>query len=141
MVSRLIALFLFLIAGAAYADDAPNIKQACQDLVAYQSNDDVEYKPGTDVDADGNPIAPADLDTGMEPLKIPETIHVAITVDQAQKLGLPANIPYRAEAMIGDVTVNKNGDVYFNGQRISQPQLQVLCKEENGKATSNSDQK
>ncbi len=134
MVARLFLALCVLLSFPALAEDVPNIKQACQDLVPYQPSDDVEYKPGVDVN--GNEVAPADLDSGVQPLKIPETMHLAITVDQAQKLGLPANIPYKAEAMIGDVTVNKNGDVYFNGQRISQPQLQVLCKE-----SSSSDQK
>lgn len=129
----LVLFFILALTGAAYADEPPKIESLCQDLVAYQPSDDVNYVPGADVDADGNPIAPADLDTGLEPIKLPENTRVVITVDQAQQLGLPVNPGFKSEAIIGDVTVNQNGDVTFNGQRISQPQLQVLCKDQDKK--------
>lgn len=131
MVGRLTAfVILTCLAIPAMAEDLPNITQKCQELVTYQPSDDVEYKPGTDVDADGNPIAPADLDSGVKPIKLPETVEMAITIEQAQQLGLPVNVGYKPTAFIGQVSVNtKTGDTYFNGQRISQPQLQVLCQD------------
>lgn len=123
---KLILLALLLLPVSAHAADPVSVTQLCQELVAYQPADDVEYKPGVDVH--GNGVVPADLaDTPQ--LDIPETISVLITVNQAQQLGLPANIPYNAEAFVGQVTVNKNGDTYFNGKRISQTQVQALCKD------------
>jgi hypothetical protein len=121
-------LLALVTAVPAIAQQPKDVKQLCQDLVPYQPSDDVAYKPGVDVN--GNDVAPADLDTGVQPLKLPEETQILITVDQAQKLGLTNNLPYKPEAFIGSVTVNKKGDVYFNGQRISQPQLQILCQEE-----------
>ena len=125
MVTRLSLAFLLLSPFPVFAAEPPNITDLCQELVEYQPSDDVEYKPGVDVN--GENVVPADLNGGTS-IELPETTKVLITVEQAQQLGLPANVLYQPTAIVGMATVNKNGDVYFNGKRISQPQLQVLCK-------------
>lgn len=102
-------------------------KELCRQLIAYQPSGDVAYEPNKDVH--GRAVVPADVEETSQ-LEIPDTIGLAITVDQAAKLGLPATIPYKPEAFIGTVIVNKNGDVYFNNKRISQTQIQVLCAPE-----------
>ncbi len=102
-------------------------QKLCRELTAYQPSADVEYKAGSDVR--GRSVAPADLnDDGAAPIQMPEIIDMAITVEQATQLGLPANIPYRPQAYIGNVSVMKDGTVYFNNKRISQTQIQTLCE-------------
>src|ERR1044071_6414996 len=96
----------------------------CRECTAHHPSADVTYEPGTD--QYGRPVAPADIE-GTPQLNMPETTSVQITVDQAAVLGLPPGITYRPEAYIGEVTVMKSGDVYCNGKRVSQPQLQALC--------------
>src|SRR5690606_32199048 len=104
--------------------------QLCRELTAHQPDDDVEYKPGTD--QFGREVVPADLDGGTPAIDVAESVTVTLTINQAQVLGLPTNIPYAPEAYIGEATVNpKDGSVYFNGKRIAQPQIQALCDEGN----------
>lgn len=98
--------------------------ELCRQLTTYEQAPGVGYTAGVDVH--GREVAPADLDGGST-INMPDTIDLAITVDQAQKLGLPNNLPYKPEAYIGNVTVTKQGTVYFNNKRISEPQLQALC--------------
>jgi hypothetical protein len=133
MVKRVILAFLFLPFTAQAEEgvaDKPNVSvtQLCRELVPHQPDADVNYKPGTD--QFGREVVPADLDGGAGIIEIPETVLVNLTVDQANILGLPANIPYKPEAYIGEVQVTTaDGSVYFNGKRISQPQIQALCDE------------
>jgi hypothetical protein len=112
----------------ALADNQVTVEQLCQRLTAYQPRADVDYKPGKDVDAHGKPIIPADVD-GTPKLDLPDTIDVAITFDQAKQFGLPVTTPYTPQSYIGNVSVTKDGDTYFNGKRISDTQVQALCKD------------
>lgn len=125
MGARIVLAALLLLPTTAFAAEPPNITDLCQELVEYQPSDDVEYQPGVDVN--GENVAPADLNGGTQ-IELPEATRVFITVEQAQQLNLPNNTPYNPTAFIGEVAVQRNGDVYFNGKRISQPQLQVLCQ-------------
>lgn len=126
---RLTAVILFLcISSGVMAQVQLSNTDVCQRLVQHTAHADVTYQPGVDVN--GNAVVPADLDSVVQPIELPEVIHVPITVDQAQKLNLPNNVPYKAEAMIGNVTVNtKTGEVKFNGQTISPSQINVLCED------------
>lgn len=127
---RIIFAALLLAAAPAFAQDKPTTKELCQQLTAYQpdANGGADYKPG--VDAHGNAVAPADLD-GPSPITLPEETHIAITLEQARSIGLPQDTPYYPQAFVGEVTVNnKTGDTYFNGKRLSQTQVQVLCKDQ-----------
>jgi len=115
-----------LLPALAFAEpQTVTTEKLCQELTAYQPSDDVNYEPGKDIR--GHDVVPADVDNSAQ-IEMLETIDLAITVDQAAQLGLPTNVPYKAEAYIGAVSVKKDGSVYFNGKRISETQIQVLCK-------------
>lgn len=75
-----------------------------------------DYVPG--VDAQGKPVAPADLPSATPPLKL-DNFPIEIDVNLQKRFGIPANASlFHGKAIIGFVTV-KDGQAYFNGQPIS----------------------
>ncbi|MFM2128955.1 MAG: hypothetical protein RL477_501 [Pseudomonadota bacterium] len=99
----------------------------------------VDYQPGVDVE--GNPVAPADLG-GAPPIRLPEIVHIPITVDIAKRFGIPATSNlFKPEAYIGSAQVNlKDGRAWFNGQPLSsdeQHALSRLCMQAGGGAPGN----
>jgi hypothetical protein len=137
MASRIVLIALLLASFAAFAaEQAPNmtsnmvaVKELCQKLTEYQPAEGVEYKPGQDV-VNGKKVVPADLDGGSPQIQMNDTINLNIGTERPEQLNLPANVPYTAYLNIGQVTVKKDGSVYFNGKRISQAQAQYLCKDQ-----------
>lgn len=102
-------------------------QQLCQELVPYQPSDDVTYQP--EVDVYGREVVPADV-SNSNPVEItPDMVTLLITADQAAQLGLGGTLPYRPEAFVGQVTLDQDGNVYFNNRRIAEPQIQALCKD------------
>lgn len=138
MTRRLIIRHVFaslIVSGMAVfpaaADDTPVVtisKIDCGRLVKHQPAPDVAYQPGVDVN--GNPVAPADLDGGIQ-IAVPETIFIPITVDLFDRFGIPANPNlYEAEAYVGEVTY-RNGRAHFNGQPLQDEaaaELAELCQ-------------
>lgn len=101
---------------------------ACQWVTRHHPSADVEYKPGVDVN--GNAVAPADL-PGSGGIDLPQDINIAITVNTAKRLGIPANDLYKGEVQVGMVTVRGN-QVLFNGKPIqpeAEQELLVLCRQ------------
>jgi hypothetical protein len=101
---------------------------ACQWVTRHHPSDDVEYKPGLDVN--GDPVAPADL-PGSGGIDLPKDINIAITVNTAKRLGIPANDLYKGEVQVGMVTVRGN-QVLFNGKPIqpeAEQELLLLCQQ------------
>lgn len=101
---------------------------ACQWVTRHHPSADVEYKPGVDVN--GDPVAPADL-PGSGGIDLPQDIDIAITVNTAKRLGIPANDLYKGEVQVGMVTVRGN-QVLFNGKPIqpeAEQELLVLCRQ------------
>ncbi|TAK98866.1 MAG: hypothetical protein EPO08_17965 [Rhodospirillaceae bacterium] len=115
----------------------------CRQLAAHVPDDDVNYKPGVDVN--GNQVTPADLGGGY-PKIVPDEITIPIGVDLADRLGRarakqqgitnPTTsdrplLPYQGQANVGTVTVNGN-TVLWNGQPLA-PQdeaaLAAACRE------------
>ncbi|MDE1900272.1 MAG: hypothetical protein KGI37_01350 [Alphaproteobacteria bacterium] len=104
----------------------------CQALVKHTPDADVTYQPG--VDADGNPVAPADLPNQPQ-MKLPEHIKIPLTINMAKALNFDtAAYPYNqlgqgTEATLGVIDVD--GDrVTFNGKPLTDDQqdnLAVLC--------------
>ena len=126
---------LVLLAAAPFAAAAQTItitEPTCRTLVAHRPAPDVAYTPGRDVQ--GRPVAPADLDGGVT-LRMPETISIAITVEIAERFGIPT-VPhlYKPEAMIGEVTY-RDGRFWFNGQPLqseAEATLSELCQKQLG---------
>lgn len=135
---RLAALLLIVLSPFAalaqdaaknHGDPARNIQSLCQELTTYHGDGSADYVAGKDVY--GRKVAPADLDADgignhvqVEP-KYP--LKIAITFDQAQQFNLLPDVGYTPRMFIGMVELHKDGSVYFDGKRISQPQVQFLC--------------
>ncbi len=97
----------------------------CRWVQRHQPAADVEYKPGVDVQ--GRAVAPADL-PGSGGVALPQTIEIGITVDLAERFGLPKTL-YGSEAYLGTVTVDGNR-VLFNGKPVTpdaEQELVALC--------------
>lgn len=87
----------------------------------------VEYQPGVDVE--GNKVAPADL-AGTPALKLPDEVHIPITVDLAARYGIPATANlFKSEAYIGSARVRlRDGRAWFNGQPLTSEESQLLSR-------------
>ena len=139
MLAGVCAFVLALGAGEATRAETItlNITSAdCSKLVQHVPAPGVEYKPGVDVE--GNAVAPADLG-GTPVIKMPEKVHIPITVDIAKRYGIPATSNlFKPEAYIGSARVNiQDGRAWFNGQPLSgeeQHTLSRLCMQAGGGA-------
>jgi hypothetical protein len=127
-VKKFLALILIVLPVAAFAADGKplSVKELCQRMVNVQSNGDADYVPNKDVH--GNDVAPADLDGGAPQVNLSDNMTVEIGADKLRQLNLPGSA-YTPYMSFGQVTVKKDGSVYFNGQRLTQPQTQSLCND------------
>ena len=127
MVTRIITAFLLLFPLAALAAE-PSVDQLCDRLTHVQGSDDVAFVPGKDVH--GRKVAGANVEEGEPEVKLSDNITVQLGSNNFQQLNLPDNgVPYSPYMDLGEITVRKDGSVYFNGQRLTQPQVQNLCKD------------
>ena len=129
MEARIVLAFLLFAPVVAWAQQQPVVtaETLCREIVAHHPEDGVEYIPGKDVY--WRDVAPADVNGGEGQIRLNDTIRVGIGMYQAQQLNLPATTPYSPELFLGDVELTKDGGVYFNGKRLTQPQVQTLCDE------------
>lgn len=104
----------------------------CDAFTVYEPAPDVAYQPG--IDADGNPVEPADVDGSSPPLLEPDHQY---RVDLTLPLGDAIDTPPGSGAervkdsyiAIGQVTV-RDGRAYFNDQPLddeSEHALAVAC--------------
>ncbi|WP_299376308.1 hypothetical protein [uncultured Kiloniella sp.] len=104
-------------------------EEDCRRLMLHHLGDDVAYTPG--VTKKGKKVVPADLNA--QPIVLPEIIRIPITVDMFERYNIPANkANFEADAEIGVVEVHKNGEAFFNGQRLQseeQRELSLKCQE------------
>lgn len=115
-------LAALLAAGPATAADITVSPDACRMVQRYVEPPGVEYQPGVDVH--GNPVAPADLPgTTVTP---PTQFHINITVDLAQRFGIPPSALYDPQAVVGVVEVDGN-HLTFNGQPLNDDQMKGLA--------------
>ncbi|MBM3558633.1 MAG: hypothetical protein FJX53_01800 [Alphaproteobacteria bacterium] len=90
----------------------------CARLAQHKSTTDVTYRPGVEVR--GQPVAPADLGGGSR-IALPESFTIPITVDMAEKLGIPplaSGALHGGEIAVGTVVVTADGRATFNGQPL-----------------------
>ncbi len=81
------------------------------------------YQPGVDVN--GNPVVYAD--GGMAaPISAPGSVRIPVTIDLAQRLGLPVPGGVELDAPVGVASIAGNGAVSFNGMDIT-AQTAALC--------------
>jgi len=103
----------------------------CRNFYNYQPPEDIHYKPGVDVH--GKPVVPADIGQPgiVSNPAVPEDFTIDITVLLQERFGIPADSSsFFPEANIG-VVEYRDGDFFFNGQRLSdvrQRAVQEACK-------------
>ena len=117
-----------------YSADAQTVRirtSECANLVQHVPSDDVAYKPG--VDADGQPVVPADLGGGIQ-IKPPEELSIPITLDLQKRLGIPVDPKqYQTQNFTVGTVTWKDGRGYFNGQPLQneeQAKLAELCQKQ-----------
>ncbi len=116
--------------GIATAQEVRISERDCARLVEHVPEAGVAHVPNVDVR--GRPVAPADL-PGSPQIWIPDSFSIPITVDLAERLGIPpgGDADFTAEAFIGQVDVAPDGRAFFNGQPLQNEaarQLSLLCQ-------------
>ena len=106
-------------------------EQDCSQLVRHVASPDVTFTPGVDVN--GDPVAPADLN-GAQQIPAPDVVTLPLTLDLAERLGVPANgnADFLARPVIGDVAITSDGRVSFNGTPLTseaEHELAQKCQE------------
>jgi len=99
----------------------------CARLVRHEPAADVAYRPGADVH--GRPVAPADLGGGTQ-IALPDRFTIPITVDMAERLGIPpagSGALHGGEIAIGTVEVGADGRAKFNGQPLQSDEAAALA--------------
>ena len=101
-------------------------KEDCKRLIRHHPSADVEYKPGTDVR--GKSVAPTDF-PGSQRLKLPDVYEFDITLQVFKRLGLEAPVGLdESELKIGTVSVDKRGNVSFNGQLLGNAEEAAIAE-------------
>lgn len=96
----------------------------CGPLGAPLAVPGADYVPG--VDAEGKPVAPADLPSTAPPLDL-DNFPIEVKAKLAGSFGVPAGgVPYGAKAIIGYVTVH-DGHAYFNGKPLAEDDRAALA--------------
>lgn len=119
-----------LLPCAAVAQDRVTVDTSnCQLLMRHAMAPDVTYRPGVDVQ--GRAVAPADLPSDST-LNLPRDIPINIEIPVSTLLG--RNSPYLtrdAKIQVGQVVVQQDGRVLFNGQPVTdegRDQLIAACR-------------
>jgi hypothetical protein len=95
----------------------------CRKLVRHQPSADAAYQPGVDVK--GRKVAPADINNAPQ-IKVPETITFDAAAD-LRRFGIPASSPlFQPHVAVGRVDVQQDGRVFFNGERLGNPDIAAL---------------
>ena len=137
---RLSLAVALLAAAPAWAGRIVVKSDDCAGLTAHVPDDDVAYQPG--IDAYGNAVAPADLndigriDYNTDDISIaignPLIATEGVVGDEAAFIAAGGKIDtFGADSSVGSVTL-RDGEVYFNGRRITDNQrraLAVACAE------------
>lgn len=111
------------------ADGTVTIGDPCDSLSLYRPAPDVAYQPG--IDAEGNPVAPADLDGSSGSLIGPDHQYtIDLTLPLGDAVDTPAGSGVRrvknSDLGIGKVTV-QDGQAYFDGKPMSREDEHALA--------------
>lgn len=135
-LTLLVALLASLLAGPPASATLITVTAGdCANIVAYTPSDDVAYQPGIDVD--GTLVASADLDSDgrldidgddvVIDIDIPLRAVAGVVGDEATFTANGGQIDsFGANAGVGTVSF-RGGDLYFNGQRISNRQREAIA--------------
>ena len=108
----------------------------CAAITAHEPADDVAYQPGVDVN--GNAVAPADLDTSgridydaddiVISIGNPLVATAGVVGDQTAFVAAGGRIDtFGADSSVGSITL-RNGEVYFNGRRITDNERRAIAE-------------
>lgn len=118
-----LAVCLAVLAVPAFAQKVTVTGIDCRKLARHMPAPDVAYKPGVDVR--GRTVAPADIN-GAPQIKVPEVITFDASVD-LRRFGIPVSSPlFQPNVGIGRIDVLQDGRVFFNGQRLGDPEVAAL---------------
>lgn len=134
----LLALIILCFALPAAAETITITSDACAYATEYQKDTGVDYQPG--VDADGNAVAPADLDGQGGFMPWPQDITIPLALDLHNSLHL-SNKLTGTDALIGTVEY-KNGKLTFNGEPVndaSRTDIIAACHQAQAAAESKND--
>ena len=124
-----LAACLAVLAAPAMAQKVTISGVDCRRLVQHHPAPDVAYQPG--VDARGRKVAPADINAAPQ-IRVPETITFDAAAD-LRRFGIPASSPlFQPNVHVGRVDVQQDGRVFFNGERLGNPEiaaLEELCRQ------------
>lgn len=111
--------------GPAAAQKVEVTDRDCRQIVNYVAPPDVAYQPG--VDAQGRPVAPADLNPS--PVQLPQTLVMDVNID-LRKYGVPSHSPLLLPGVAaGQITIEDGGRrVYYNGQPLGDAEEKVLAE-------------
>lgn len=125
------ASFLTLVAVATPAMANPSV--LCSVRANYDAaSGDANYKPG--VDAQGKPVAPADV--AAPAMNVPSNLRIPLSVDLAQRLNEVLPEGAKLEAEIGLVEVKQDGKVFINGKDLTGPTTAMCSNIEKQKAAA-----
>ena len=123
MLRVCLAACLVMAAAPAWAQKVTITGVDCRKLVRHQPSADATYKPG--VDARGRKVAPADIN-GAPQIRVPDTITFDAAAD-LRRFGIPATSPlFEPNVPLGRVDVLQDGRVFFNGERLGDPEIAAL---------------
>ncbi len=118
LISCLSIVFILFISAPVQAQQY-TIETTCGQLARYAADSNAEYKPG--VDADGNAVAPADLNhvirSDIYPIEIPVEIKALKLMDLKIDPKLEAAID--SQTKVAHMMVYEDGSVEYNGEDIS----------------------
>ena len=128
-VAFVLVISIIYAAAATRAETVVVTAADCAALAQHVPDADVSYKPGTD--ADGKPVAPADLGGGIR-IETPATFEIPITVDLRQKLGIPPDpTQFQTDQFTVGTVTYRDGQAFFNGQPLQDEEsarLSELCQ-------------
>ena len=100
---------------------------ACSAVVEHRPAPDVAYRPGVDVN--GRPVVPADLNAPS--IELPEELSFEIDVPMLPRdRRRSADRGYYGEALVGFLTLHRDGSLSFNGRPMddrSVASLRAAC--------------
>jgi hypothetical protein len=121
----ILSFSLFLaVSASVHAQTTEQITDSdCSQFVTHVASSDVNYRPGVDVN--GNAVAPAGLNAQPQ-IAVPDVISILVTIDLATNLCIAT--PFLARPTVGEVQINRDGRMTFNGQPIGGHAQQELAK-------------
>lgn len=119
---------LMIAAIPAMADDASVLCSVKSNYAGVSAN----YTPG--VDAQGNPVTPADVNAPA-PVVMP-VIRIPVTVDMAQRLASVLPTGTQMESLVTLAEIHPGGRVVINGQDMTGPTTAICSNIEKQKAAA-----